>query len=48
MNIDLFVKVLSDILSEKHGVDVTIKAERRKDDRKQEIVLCDYPRKCAV
>ena len=29
MNIDLFVKALSDILSEKYGVVVTVKAERR-------------------
>ena len=29
MNIDLFCKVLSDILSEKYGVDIKIKAERK-------------------
>ena len=29
MNIELFTKVLSDILSEKYGVRVKIKAERK-------------------
>lgn len=29
MNIDLFCKVLSDILSEKYGVEIKIKAERK-------------------
>jgi hypothetical protein len=29
MNIDLFCKVLSDILSEKYGANITIKAERK-------------------
>ena len=31
MNIELFVKALSDILSEKYGVKVTITAERKKE-----------------
>ena len=31
MNIDLFTQVLSDILSEKYGVVIKIKAERRKE-----------------
>ena len=34
MNIDLFCKVLSDILSEKYGVGIKIKAER-KDEKWQ-------------
>jgi hypothetical protein len=29
MNIELFVKALSDILSEKYGANITIKAERK-------------------
>lgn len=29
LNIDLFCKVLSDILSEKYGVQITTKAERK-------------------
>lgn len=29
MNIELFTKVLSDILSEKYGVEVKVKAERK-------------------
>ena len=29
MNIDLFTKVLSDILSEKYGVEIKVKAERK-------------------
>ena len=32
MNIELFTKVLSEILSEKYGVEITIKAERRAED----------------
>ena len=37
MNIELFVKALSDILSEKYGVVVKVKAERRESEisRKQ-------------
>lgn len=31
MNIDRFTKALSDILSEKYGVDIKVKAERRKE-----------------
>lgn len=41
MNIELFVKVLSDILSEKYGVDVRVKAERRNDGREQEVLLVE-------
>jgi hypothetical protein len=33
MNIERFTKALSDILSEKYGVVVKIKAERRKEVR---------------
>ena len=29
MNIEKFLEVLSDILSEKHGVTITMKAERK-------------------
>lgn len=32
MNIDRFTKALAEILSEKYGVDITIKAERRERD----------------
>lgn len=32
MNIERFTKALSEILSEKHGVNITIKAERRTDE----------------
>ena len=36
MNIERFTKALSEILSEKYGMDITIKAERReKECRKQ-------------
>ena len=31
MNIELFVKVLSDILSDKYGVGIKIRAERKTD-----------------
>lgn len=48
MNIDLFVKALSDILSEKYGVDIKVKAERRESDRKQEILLRNNTCECAV
>lgn len=41
MNVELFTKVLSEILSEKHGVNITIKAERRTDDRKKVILRRD-------
>ena len=47
MNIELFTKALSDILSEKYGVVVKVKAERREDDGK-EILLRNNPCKCAV
>ena len=48
-NIDRFTKALSDILSEKHGVTITIKAERKKEnDRKQEVILCRDSCKCAI
>ena len=43
MNIERFTQALSDILSEKYGVVVTIKAERRKGDGQQEIVLRNNP-----
>lgn len=36
MNIERFTKALSDILSEKYGVVVTIKAERRKSEISRE------------
>ena len=39
MNIERFTKALSEILSEKHGVNITIKAERRTSDGQQEIIL---------
>lgn len=41
MNIDLFLKALSDILSEKYGVDIKVKAERREDGGKQEVLLAE-------
>ena len=41
MNIERFTKALSDILSEKYGVVVTIKAERREDGGKQEVLLAE-------
>lgn len=41
MNIEKFLEVLSDILSEKHGVTITMKAERREDERQQEILLAE-------
>lgn len=40
VNIDRFTKALAEILSEKYGVDITIKAERRTGDGKQKVVLC--------
>lgn len=48
MNIERFTKALSDILSEKYGVVVTVKAERKESDRKQEILLRNNTCKCAV
>lgn len=39
MNIERFTKALSEILSEKYGMDITIKAERRKSDGQQKIIL---------
>ncbi|MBO5700928.1 MAG: hypothetical protein J6S71_00655 [Clostridia bacterium] len=41
MNIERFTKALSEILSEKHGVKITIKAERRDSviDGQQKIIL---------
>ena len=39
MNIERFTKALGEILSEKHGVKITIKAERRKGDGQQEVIL---------
>lgn len=41
MNIDLFCKALSDILSEKYGAVRKIKAERKMEDGKR---LVDGPR----
>lgn len=48
MNIELFTKALSDILSEKYGLNITIKAERRESDRGKKIVLCGDTCKCSV
>lgn len=48
MNIERFTKALSDILSEKYGVDVKIKAERRKSGRRKEVILCDNTSECKV
>lgn len=48
MNIELFTKALSDILSEKYEVNITIKAERKESGRRKEIVLCGDTCKCAV
>ena len=47
MNIERFTKALSDILSEKYGVDIKIKAERRENDGK-EIILRNNPCECKV
>ena len=41
MNIERFTKALSDILSEKYGVVVTVKAERREDGGKQKVLLAE-------
>jgi len=45
MNIERFTKALSEILSEKYGATITIKAERRNRaiDGQQEIVLRRSP-----
>ena len=37
MNIEKFLEVLSDILSEKHGVTITMKAERRECGREKDV-----------
>ena len=37
MNIELFTKALSDILSEKYGVVIKVKAERRENGRKTDV-----------
>ena len=37
MNIERFTQALSDILSEKYGVVVKVKAERRTDGRKANV-----------
>lgn len=42
MNIERFTKALSDILSEKYGVEIKIKAERRESGRKTNVCKdCD-------
>lgn len=38
MNIERFTKALSDILSEKHGVEVKVTAERRESGRKTNVL----------
>ena len=48
MNIERFTKALSDILSEKYELSITIKAERRSGDREQEIILCSDTSECKV
>lgn len=48
MNIERFTKALSDILSEKYNLNITIKAERRESDGRKEIVLCGDPCECTV
>lgn len=48
MNIELFTKALSDILSEKYGLNITIKAERRESDGRKEVILRGDTCKCAV
>lgn len=47
MNIERFTKALSDILSEKYGIEVKIKAERKENVGK-EIVLRNNPCECQV
>lgn len=37
MNIELFTKALSDILTEKYGVVIKVKAERRKNGGKTNV-----------
>ena len=41
MNIERFTKALSDILSEKYGVVVKVKAERRPNGGKQKVLLAE-------
>jgi hypothetical protein len=41
MNIERFTKALSDILSEKYGVTITIKAERRESGGQQKVLLAE-------
>lgn len=41
MNIERFTQALSDILSEKYGVVVKIKAERRENGGKQKVLLAE-------
>ena len=44
MNIERFTKALSDILSDKYGVEVKIKAERRNDTgdgRNKKVLLAE-------
>ena len=48
MNIERFTKALSDILSEKYGVVVTVKAERRESVRQQEVILRRDTCECKV
>lgn len=42
MNIELFVKALSDILSEKYELNITIKAERREDGGTENVCKNNY------
>ena len=46
MNIERFTQALSDILSEKYGVEVKITAERKENVRQQEILLRNNPCEC--
>lgn len=48
MNIERFTQALSDILSEKYGVEVKIRAERKENARQQEIILRNNPCQCTV
>ena len=47
MNIERFTQALSDILSEKYGVEIKITAERKENVR-EEIVLRNNPCECQV
>lgn len=47
MNIERFTQALSDILSEKYGVVVKVKAERRENVR-EEILLRNNSCQCTV